>query len=115
MTVLSLIKSECANYFPIQSSIKNYCCLTDKPCMYFLENKPSCKYFEESVLPIKKDLEYKYKEERKLSVLNLQVSCKGCAEFFIRKSKKEKFCDKCKQARKKQQKKLYMQKIRKAI
>ena len=115
MTLLSLIRNECANYFSIQCSIKNYCCLTDNTCVYFSENKPHCKYFEESVLPIKKDLEYKYRQERNLCELVIQVSCKNCSRLFLRKSRKEKYCDECKQVRKKQQKKLYMQKIRRAV
>jgi len=115
MTLLSLIRNECANHFSIQCSIKNYCCLTDKTCVFFLENKPRCKYFEESVLPIKKDLEYKYRRGRNLRELIIQASCKNCSRLFIRKSKKEKYCDECKQVRKKQQKKLYMQKIRRAV
>ena len=115
MTLLSLIRNECANYFSSLNSIKNYCCLTDKTCVYFSENKPRCKYFEEAVLPLDKDLEYKYKQERKLSDSIIQASCKNCSRQFIRKSKKEKYCDECKQVRKKQQKKLYMQKIRRAV
>jgi hypothetical protein len=118
MTIQTLIRNKCANYFPDsggKGKIKNYCCLLDKSCTFFLDEKLSqCKYFEKGVLPLEPDLEFKYKKERKLSTLELIRTCKRCLQPFAG-SKKEKYCRDCKNIRNKETAKLRMQKMRKVI
>lgn len=121
ITIIGLIRNECSNYFPDSSGsgrIKNYCCLKDKSCNFFNpdepEQLPRCSYFEKSVLPLNKELEFKYKKERKLNTLNSQRYCKQCLESFIPKSNKQKFCDKCITIRRKEKSRLRMQAKRKA-
>lgn len=111
MTELNLIKSECANYFPDsggEGRIKNYCCLHNKTCVLSGETdsngKTRCNYFEENVLPLNPELEFQYRQQRGISILDLQVTCKDCLEPFIRSSRNEKYCPRCKSNRKKQQK-----------
>ena len=116
MNELTLIKNECANYFPTLNNIKHYCCFRDKPCVYFAEElKPVCKYFETAVLPLNPELEVKYKRERGISVISLQAVCKKCSSAFVRKSKKKKFCDDCTETRKKEQARLRMRNKRRKI
>lgn len=116
MNQTTLIKSECANYFTDsggKGEIKNYCCLIDKQCVFYSEEKnPRCKYFEQSVLPLNPELEFKYRKERKLSTLQIQKTCKQCLQSFIPKKQNEKYCEDCKLQRKKEQTKLSVQKYR---
>lgn len=117
-TTIQLIRNECANYFPDSGgtgNVKNYCCLLDKSCTFFTDEKiPRCEYLEKSVLPLKTELEFKYKKERQLSVVELIRTCKRCLQPFTGNTK-EKYCSDCKAIRKREQKKSYMQKIRKAV
>lgn len=115
-TTLNLIKNECANYLGDNfCKIKNYCCLQDKSCNFFNSSEPfpRCTYFETSVLPMDKELEFQYNKERNLSTLNLQKTCKQCLKSFIPKSSKQKFCDECIENRRKEQSRLRMQTKRK--
>lgn len=114
-TLIQLIRNECANYFehsgePLKT-IKNYCCLFDKSCVFFAtegkeENLPRCEYYEQSVLPLKPELELKYRRDRQLSTVELISRCKSCLKSFVPNSKNEKFCPECKTKRKKEQNKL---------
>jgi hypothetical protein len=117
MNIIKLIKHECANYFPDSGgsgSIKNYCCITDRNCIYFDDDSGRCNYFESSVLPLDPELQFKYREERRLSNQDLQKICKQCREPFTPKSRKQKYCDNCIEIRRKEQSKLRMRLKRKA-
>lgn len=103
-----LIKKECANYFLDsgggQPKIKNYCCLDDTSCLYYSEEeKPSCIYFENSVLPLEPELQFNYRKEFQLEHRSLQKTCKQCGKLFIPKSKKQKYCEECITVRRKEQ------------
>ena len=116
MNLTALIKNDCANYFPDsggKGTIKNYCCLIDQTCSYFGDSG-RCNYFETSVLPLNPELEFKYKTERKLNISNPESTCRDCSSLFIKKFRNEKYCPKCKVIRKREQKKSYMQKSRRA-
>ena len=106
MTEISLIKSECANFFDLQEGIKNYCCYSDKSCKLFSNTKARCIYFEEGVLPLRPELQLKYLQARKMSVLNIQKTCNECGETFV--GGKKKYCDSCLSNRKKSQRKARM-------
>ena len=117
MNLIALIKSDCANYFPDsggKGTIKNYCCLIDKTCIYFGDSG-RCNYFETSVLPLNPELEFKYKSTQGMNVLTLQKSCKQCLNMFIPKSNKQKYCDDCIEVRRREQSKLRMRSKRKVV
>ena len=103
MTEISLIKTECANFFDLQAGIKNYCCLSDKSCKLFSDTRARCIYFEEGVLPLRPELQLKYLQARKMSVLNIQKTCNECGETFV--GGKKKYCNSCLSNRKKSQRK----------
>jgi hypothetical protein len=112
--VKALAASEYANH---QSSgpagIKNYCWAKEKSnggvCVFFsdIEN-PRCRYFQEAVLPLDKDLKAVFSSE----VLNLQIQesrkrmirkkCErpGCDQTFPARSNRQRFCPKCQKAAK---------------
>lgn len=105
-TEKQLITAECANYFREMNGITNYCCLGNGCVFFGEEEKPRCKYFETSVLPLDTDLEFRYRKERMLSTFNLIKSCKRCLEPFAGNNK-EKYCKGCKVERKREQKKTH--------
>jgi hypothetical protein len=107
---------ECANHFGELNRIQNYCCLLDKSCVFFSDNKEPvrCKYFEDSVLPLNPDLQFQYRKVRQLSTVDLIRTCKRCLQAFTG-STKEKYCGECKKIRKREQTKLSVRKLRKAI
>lgn len=129
-SIKSLIQNECANYFVdsggINKTIKNYCCLIDKTCIYYFneddEQSPRCRYFEESVLPMNPELEYQYRQEKIIDKKqelngnnNLQHKCINCQNTFTRKNKNEKYCEECKATLKKHHNKVNMRKYRKKV
>jgi hypothetical protein len=116
MTIKQLVNNECTNHFGELNKIQNYCCLLDKSCVFFCDNKEPvrCKYFEASVLPLNPDLQFKYRKERQLSTVDLLRTCKRCLQAFTG-SIKEKYCGECKRIRKREQTKLSVRKLRKAI
>ena len=110
-----MIKDECAGYY-----VKNnYCWYKDKMCIFYSgikdDNLPFCKYFEKGVLPIKPNLEVDYKEERDLfinRVVVLRKKCERCGEKIEANSNRQKYCDKCKKIKRKEQVKLAVKKVR---
>jgi hypothetical protein len=118
MTIKQLVHNGCANYFGELNKIQNYCCLHDKGCLFFNDNNDEehvrCKYFEDSVFPLNPDLQFRYRKERQLSTVALVRTCKRCLQPFTG-STKEKYCGECKKIRKREQTKLSVRKLRKAI
>lgn len=99
------IKDECANY--------NYdgdmCFPRDMRCCFFTDTEgcPRCSYFEKSVLPFNANLEYEYRSEHKLDTAHAaktQVRCQRCNTIIDANSNRQKYCDKCKKAIQKEQK-----------
>jgi hypothetical protein len=73
--VKSLAASECANHQNSgPSGIKNYCWLKERSnggvCVFFSDvENPGCRYFQEAVLPLDKELKAVFSSE----VLNRQI------------------------------------------
>ncbi len=107
--VKSLAAGECANH---QSSgpagIRNYCWAKEKSnggvCVFFSEiPNPGCRYFQEVVLPLDKELKAVFSSE----MLNLQIQegqrrvirkkCErpGCYRTFPARSNRQRFCPAC--------------------
>lgn len=117
--IKGLIKSQCAGYFPEQSSIHNYCCSVDGACLFFRENEelPCCRYFEEGVLPLDEDLEREYRLERQMGVsknkaVKTNVKCSRCNSYFKAGSNRQIYCEKCRKVIKREQARISMQKKR---
>lgn len=114
--IKSLIKEECAGY--ITGFVNNYCCNKDGVCLFFEDtDMPRCKYFEEGVLPLEEDLERQYRIERKLNAVigkkaKPKVKCERCGTTFDANSNRQKYCDKCRKAIKREQARLSMQRKR---
>lgn len=134
-TVLQLVREECANHENNFNSHQNYCLTDECPdnkCIYFYDNKDDyyvirCKYFEEYVLPLNKDLEIKYWEtikdnisEKELKELYIKIAKNAksslvceCGKEFKAKSNRQKLCSDCqKKHRRDSQKKLMREKRR---
>ena len=107
--VRSLVSAECANHQTMGPfGTKDYCWMREKSnhgaCVFFsdLEN-PKCRYFEEAVLPLDKDLKGIFSGE--LLALQIQEGrkrmirkkCKrlGCSETFLARSNHQDFCPAC--------------------
>ena len=106
--VKSLASSECANHANNLNGIPNHCWAKERSngvCVFFsdLEN-PQCRYFQETVLPIDKELKAIFSSE----VLSLEIQdgrkkmirrkCVRCPDFFLAKSNRQQFCPKCQKA-----------------
>jgi len=113
--IKSLIKESCAGYF----AENNYCCSRDGSCIFFRSNEGlfGCKYFEDGVLPLEKDLEYEYRQEHMMAVVHkipvkTNVKCSRCNQYFKAVSNRQSYCETCKKIVKREQAKLSMQKKR---
>jgi hypothetical protein len=105
--VKSLAASECANHQNSgPSGIKNYCWLKERSnggvCVFFSDvENPRCRYFQEAVLPLDKELKAVFSSE----VLNLQIQegqrkmirkkCERCPETFLARSNAQMLCPGC--------------------
>jgi hypothetical protein len=130
-TIQGLIREQCANHENNFNKNVNFCLTEECPdnkCIYFYDDKDNyyiirCKYFEECVLPLNKELEIKYWEaikgnlsEKELTELHNKISknakssliCK-CGKEFKAKSNRQKVCQDCQKKNRKQ----YQQKIMK--
>jgi hypothetical protein len=109
LKVKSLVAAECANHSNEQNGVKNYCWMREKSnhgvCVFFSDlESPRCRYFEEAVLPVDKDLKAVFSSE----VLNQEIKnaqkrmvrrqCQRCPETFMAKSNSQRFCEKCQKA-----------------
>lgn len=114
-TVKKLVKKYCANYDANLNNINHYCCIEHEEtnqCSFFIDKNgvPSCKYFEECILPLDKELQIIYhaeQEKGKLShydkkkVLNQidqekrEIRCERCDKPIKAKSNRQKYCDNC--------------------
>ena len=117
--IKGLIKSQCAGYFPEQSSIHNYCCSVDGACLFFRDNEEMacCRYFEEGVLPLDEDLEREYRLERQMGVsknkgVKTNVKCSRCNSYLKAGSNRQIYCEKCRKVIKREQAKNRQQKLR---
>lgn len=115
MTFKQLINNDGANHFNGLNKIQNYCCLLNKDCVFFNNNKEPvrCKYFEDRVLPLNFNLQFRNRQERKLSTVELMRTCKRCLQPFACNNK-QKYCKDCISIRRREQSRLRMQKNRKA-
>lgn len=110
--VKSLVVAECPNHQTMGPlGMSNYCLMREKSnhgvCVFFSDlEAPRCRYFEEAVLPLSKDLKAIFSGE----LLNLEIRegqkrlvrkrCErpGCPETFLAKSNAQKVCPKCQRA-----------------
>lgn len=134
-TIQHLVKEECAYHENNFNGHQNYClteeCL-DNTCIYFYNDKDNyfdirCKYFEECVLSLDKELEIRYfeslrdklndKELKKLQKTiiknNKQTIICECGKEFQANSNRQKFCPQCRKERQKLAQKKSMAKRRK--
>jgi hypothetical protein len=111
-------KNNCASYLGDKHGISNYCCLRDGSCVFFgqVNPIPSCRYFENGVLPTEERLERDYKLERNMHVerqtAKPKVKCKKCGTTFEANSNRQSYCEKCDEKNKKEKAKLRMRKMR---
>jgi len=117
--IKGLIKSQCAGYFPEQSSIHNYCCSVDGACLFFRDNEEmqSCRYFEEGVLPLDEDLEREYRQERQIGLSKNEpvktiTKCSRCNTYFEAGSNRQIHCERCRKIVNKEQARNRQQKLR---
>jgi hypothetical protein len=113
--IKQLIKNECANF----NYENNFCFPKDKMCCFFLDSdtSPRCKYFEDSVLPLEPEMEYEYRKDRKMSLLDFQAREKicereRCGATFISHSNSQKYCEKCEPIMKRQKTRIRVRKHR---
>jgi hypothetical protein len=121
-TIQGLVKTQCACHDNNCNGRSNYCCTEETPgyeCIYFMKNPDNyyiirCKYFEENVLPLDKQLEAVYyaqieaeKQKQKLTNKDIEeikeknkntITCANpkCKKEFKPSSNRQKYCDKCK-------------------
>ena len=104
--VKSLVAGECANHQNEAHGIRNFCWMREKSnngaCVFFSNSEgPRCRYFEEAVLPLDKDLRAFFSREvLKLEMQNvrkrmIRKKCERCSETFMAKSNAQRFCPKC--------------------
>ena len=108
--VKSLAANECVNYQTSgPSGLKHHCLVEEKikggVCVFFSEVKsPRCLWFEETVLPLDKNLKAVFSSE--LLALQVQDSwkrairkkCDRCPETFLARSNAQRFCPRCQRA-----------------
>lgn len=113
-----LAKNNCANYMSDRYGISNYCCSVDGTCVFFDQANvlPSCRYFEQGVLPVDQKLEHEYRHDRNMEVDPLvakpKVNCKTCGHTFEANSNRQQYCEKCRIRNKKEKTKLRVRKLR---
>jgi hypothetical protein len=62
--IKSLILKECSCCY----DAGDYCCFKDEKCIFFTCKKlPRCNWFEQCVLPLSKELQREYAEDRKIA------------------------------------------------
>lgn len=116
--IKQLVKNNCACFLGDKHGISNYCCLKDGSCVFFdnANPLPSCRYFENGVLPIDEQMEREYKLERNMAVDRLtakpKVNCKKCSDTFEANSNRQHYCEKCRDKNTREQSKLRMRKLR---
>ncbi len=104
--VKSLASAECANYQGGSNGIKNCSWMQEKSnhgvCVFFADiENPRCRYFQESVLPLDKELKGLFSPEN----LALQIRddrkrmirkrCEWCPETFLARSNAQILCPGC--------------------
>jgi len=114
-----LVTSECANHFGNLNGTSDYCCLEwtpDHRCVYFLEeDNPRCRYFEESVLPLDKEIETAYYAERFPEVAISQddlATCAKCGKRFAATSNRQKYCQGCRKKADRERSARYRQRMK---
>lgn len=116
--IKQLVKNNCVSYLGDKHEISNYCCWKDGSCVFFDNENPlpSCRYFENGVLPTDTKLEYEYKLDRNMEVARLEskpkVNCKKCGDIFEANSNRQHYCEKCTKKNAKEKSKLRMQQMR---
>ncbi|MGD0624256.1 MAG: hypothetical protein ABSB32_05995 [Thermodesulfobacteriota bacterium] len=110
--VKSLVAGECPNYQTMGPfGANHYCFVREKStrgvCVFFSDlEAPRCRYFEESILPLDKDLrgvfsgELLNQEIREGQKRMIRKKCErpGCPETFFAKSNAQRFCPRCQKA-----------------
>lgn len=119
-TIQSLVRLQCAYHDNLSNEVKNYCCTEETPdhqCIYYYNDADDyfiirCKFFEECVLPLDKELEAVYwatikAEETHQELTHEEIQeikeqhsdtkpCLKCKGKFKPSSNRQKYCDKCK-------------------
>lgn len=116
--IKQLVKNNCASYLGDKYGISNYCCWKDGSCVFFGQDDllPSCRYFENGVLPMDEKLEREYKMERNMEVefkvAKSKVNCKKCGTIFEANSNRQTCCEKCREKARKENTRLRVRKFR---
>jgi hypothetical protein len=109
VSIKALVARECANHQSLGPwGTNNYCWMREKSnggvCVFFSDlEEPRCRYFEEAVLPLDKELKGLFSSE----TLALQIrqgrkrrawkTCErpGCEKSFLARSNAQRFCPAC--------------------
>lgn len=116
--IKQLVKNNCASYLGDKYGISNYCCMKDGSCVFFKQDDqlPTCRYYENGVLPIDEKLEFEYKSERNMHVemktAKPKVNCKKCGATFEVNSNRQTCCEKCREKTRKENTRLRVRKFR---
>jgi hypothetical protein len=136
-TIQGLTKEQCAYHENNYNGHLNFCLTGECPdnkCIYFYDSKDDyyfirCKYFEECVLPLDKQLEAIYyakieaeknkkqltnKEIEEIKIKNkVTIECLKCKKEFKPTSNRQKYCNKCKKDNQKDNQKEWIKNKRK--
>lgn len=91
------------------NEVKNHCWMREKSnrgiCLFFSNSEgPKCRYFEEVVLPLDKDLKAIFSSEILTMEIQdgrkrmIQKKCAHCLETFLAKGNAQRFCPRCQKA-----------------
>lgn len=135
LEIYRLVTNECANHEKRFNSFVNACLIRrDLKCVFFFEDHPRCKYFEEAVLPLDKQLEALYHADREARARGYELTkrqkriiaeenawagkvrakCERCGEDFPAANNRQKYCTKCRKWVIREQTRIRMQKKRAA-
>jgi len=116
LDIKRLAVNECANHERKFNSFINACLVRQNlKCVFFFEDHPRCKYFEETVLPLDKRLEALYHADREARAYGSQLTkqrkraileetawvgkvrgkCERCGEEFPAANNRQKYCPSC--------------------
>jgi len=113
-----LVKDQCACYLGDKHGISNFCCWKDGSCVMFNQedNLPSCRYFENGVLPTDEELERDYKLKRDMEdgakQAKPKVNCKRCGDTFSANSNRQHYCGKCRKRNQNEKSRIRMRQMR---
>ena len=138
-SIKKLVTNECAHHDKLQNNIKNHCdgeFTKSLQCIFFLEDKARCEYFERAVLPMNPQLEALYRSEHQAKQVGyeltdqdkkqivekespiagkVKIHCKRCKKIFLADNYRSQYCDNCKKYLNREQKRNWISKKRESV